>query len=367
MRGLYVHLPFCLKKCSYCDFVSYENCFSYESAYIEALLKEFDAYRGEKIDTVYFGGGTPTSLQTKHLTKLLDGVYRCFSVSESAEVTIECNPKTADYEKFCALLAHGANRLSVGVQSFDDGVLSAIGRIHTAEDGRKCIEDGARAGFSNISADLMFGLPGQSVEMVQKSVACVTKLPVCHISCYGLILEEHTPLWHQVEAGNLSLPDEDAEFLMYRTISEELHQAGFLQYEISNYAMPGCESRHNQKYWDATEYIGCGAGAHSYYEGVRFCHCEDLATYIENPLLRCEEAVISKEEQMREFMILGLRKCCGVSKKAFFDRFQEELDAIFGDVIRRFTDCGLLESEGDNVRFTQEGIYVSNTVLCELM
>ncbi len=367
MRGLYVHLPFCFKKCSYCDFVSYENCFSYESAYVEALLTEFNAYRGEKIDTVYFGGGTPTSLQTKHLTMLLDGVYRCFSVAEKAEVTVECNPKTADFEKFSALLAHGANRLSIGVQSFEDTVLHTIGRIHTAEDAKKCIQDAANAGFNNLSVDLMFGLPGQSLEMVQKSVATVTKLPVCHISCYGLILEEQTPLRRWVEEGKFTLPDEDTEFLMYQTISEELQKAGFLQYEISNFAKPGCESRHNQKYWDATEYIGCGAGAHSYYKGVRFCHAASIDTYIDNPLLRCEETVISKEEQMREFMILGLRKCCGVSKKAFFDRFSEELDTIFGDVIHRFIDCGLLESKGDYLRFTQEGIYVSNTVLCELM
>ena len=367
MRGLYVHLPFCLKKCSYCDFVSYENCFSYESAYVKALLNEFSAYRGEKIDTVYFGGGTPTSMQTESLIALLDGVHQTFCLASDAEVTMECNPKTADGDKFSALLAHGANRLSIGVQSFDDAILHTIGRVHTADDAKKCVEDALKAGFCNISADLMFGLPGQSVETVQNSVAHVTKLPVCHISCYGLILEEHTPLWHRVKRGELVCPDEDTELLMYRTITDGLKACGFYQYEISNFAKPGYESRHNQKYWDAAEYIGCGAGAHAYYNGVRFCHSTDLDAYLENPLLRLEEEVISRDEQMREFMILGLRRRCGVSKLEFFSRFSKELDACYGDIIARFVDLGLLEADGDFVRFTDEGLYLSNTVLCELM
>lgn len=367
MRGLYVHLPFCLKKCSYCDFVSYENCFSYGSAYTKALLNEFSAYRGEKIDTVYFGGGTPTSMQTESLVALLDGVHQNFCLASDAEVTIECNPKTADKEKFSALLAHGANRLSVGVQSFDDTVLHTIGRIHTADDAKKCVDDALKAGFTNLSVDLMFGLPGQSVSAVEKSVTLATKLPVCHISCYGLILEEHTPLWHRVKQGELVLPDEDTELLMYRAIIGGLADSGFYQYEISNFAKPGRESRHNQKYWDATEYIGCGVGAHAYYNGVRFCHSTDLGTYLENPLLRYEEETISKDEQMREFMILGLRRRSGVSKNAFLARFSKELDACFGERVAHFVELGLLEAEGDFVRLTEKGIYLSNTVLCEFM
>ncbi len=367
MRGLYVHLPFCLKKCSYCDFVSYENCYSYESAYVKALLKEFCAYRGEEIDTVYLGGGTPTSLKTESLVALLSGIRQTFCVAKNAEITVECNPKTADKDKFSQLISHGVNRLSVGVQSFDDDVLKTIGRVHTADDAKKCIEDAKEAGFCNISADLMFGIPGQSVSSVQESVAYLAKLPVCHISCYGLILEEQTPLFNGVESGLLVLPDEDTELLMYRTITAELAKAGFDQYEISNYAKSGYESRHNLKYWDAAEYIGCGAGAHSYFQGVRFCHSADLDVYLKNPLLRCEEEAILPDEQMKEFMILGLRRSCGVSRKEFSARFSKELDACFGDVVERFVFLGLLESNGDVVRFTEDGMYVSNTVLCELM
>lgn len=367
MRGLYVHLPFCLKKCSYCDFVSYENCYSFESAYIKALLNEFSAYLGEKIDTVYLGGGTPTSLKTENLVAILDGIHKSFCVAKDAEITIECNPKTADKDKFSALLSCGVNRLSVGVQSFDDAVLKTIGRVHTADDAKKCIEDAKEAGFCNISADLMFGIPGQSVASVKESVAQMVRLPVRHISCYGLILEEGTHLSDCVEKGELVLPDEDTELLMYRTITAELKKAGFDQYEISNYAKSGYESRHNLKYWDAAEYIGCGAGAHSYFQGVRFCKNADLGAYIENPRLRCEEEIISLDEQMKEFMILGLRRSCGVSRKEFFGRFSKELDACFGDVVARFVSLGLLESDGDIVRFTEDGMYVSNTVLCELM
>ena len=367
MRGLYVHLPFCLKKCSYCDFVSFENCYSYESAYVKALLNEFCAYRGEKIDTVYLGGGTPTSLKTESLTAILDGIHQTFCVEENAEITLECNPKTADKDKFSALLSHGVNRLSIGVQSFDDRVLKTIGRVHSADDAKRSIHDAKEAGFCNISADLMFGIPGQSVTSVKESVAQMERLPVCHISCYVLILEENTPLFKRVENGTLVLPDEDTELLMYRTITEDLKNAGFYQYEISNYAKSGYESRHNLKYWDAAEYIGCGAGAHSYFQGVRFCHSADLGAYLENPLMRCEEDAILPKEQMKEFMILGLRRKAGVSRKAFSARFSKELDACFGHVIERFVSLGLLESNGDAVRFTEDGMYVSNTVLCELM
>lgn len=368
MRGLYVHLPFCLKKCNYCDFVSYPGAYGLEEDYVNALLSEFALYRGENIDTVYFGGGTPTSLKTENLIKLLDGVFSAFSVAQGAEVTIECNPKTADFSKFCALKNHGANRLSVGVQSFDDVCLKTIGRLHSADDAFRCLEEAARAGFLNLSVDLMFGLPGQNLETVQKNVLTAAAIPmVRHISCYGLILEEDTPLWAQVQTGTLTLPDEDTEFEMYCKISETLRAKGFCQYEISNFAKKGYESRHNLKYWNCEEYIGCGAAAHSYFEGARFCHGAGLVDYIKNPAAREDIAVLSKEEQMSEFMFLGLRKTAGVSKKEFCARFGETLDARYHKVIEKFTKAGLLESEGDALRLSEKGVYVSNTVLCEFV
>ncbi len=368
MRGLYVHLPFCLKKCSYCDFVSYPDAFGLEEDYVNALLSEFAVWRGETVDTVYFGGGTPTSLKTEHLTKLLDGVFSAFSVAQGAEVTIECNPKTADFAKLRALIRHGANRLSVGVQSFDETCLKTIGRVHSADDAVRCLEDAARAGFLNISVDLMFGLPGQSLKTVQKSVSTAAAMQtVRHVSCYGLILEEHTPLWEQVQTGALTLPDEDTELEMYCEIKNLLSARGFHQYEISNFARDGQESRHNLKYWNCEEYIGCGAAAHSYFEGARFCHSAELLDYMKNPAAREDVTVLSKEEQMSEFFVLGLRKTAGVSKKEFFARFGETIDAHYQKAIEKFTKAGLLESSGDTLRLSEKGVYVSNTVLCEFV
>lgn len=367
MRGLYVHIPFCLKKCSYCDFVSYSGAFGLEDDYVNALLSEFASFRGEKVDTVYFGGGTPTSLKTENLTRLLDGVFSTFHVAHDAEVTIECNPKTADFSKFRALLSHGANRLSIGVQTFDEQCLKAIGRVHAADDAKRCIQDAARAGFLNLSADLMFGLPGQSVASAVESVEIAATMPVRHISCYGLMLEEHTPLWEQVQAGTVSLPEEDAEFLMYCKMKDALNSRGFHQYEISNFAKDGFSSRHNLKYWNCEEYIGCGAAAHSYFEGARFCHGSNLLDYIQNPAAREDVTVLDKEEQMSEFLILGLRKTAGVSETEFFARFGVSMNKCYNNVIEKFTKAGLLVRDGGVLRFSEQGVYVSNTVLCEFV
>ena len=367
MRGLYVHIPFCLKKCSYCDFVSYSGAFGLEDDYVNALLSEFASFRGEKVDTVYFGGGTPTSLKTENLTRLLDGVFSSFHVAQDAEVTIECNPKTADFSKFRALLSHGANRLSIGVQTFDEQCLKAIGRVHAADDAKRCMQDAARAGFLNLSADLMFGLPGQSVASAVESIEIAAAMPVRHISCYGLILEEHTPLWEQVQAGTVSLPEEDAEFSMYCEMKNALNSRGFHQYEISNFAKDGFSSRHNLKYWNCEEYIGCGAAAHSYFEGARFCHGPNLLDYIQNPAAREDVTVLDKEEQMSEFLILGLRKTAGVSETEFFARFGVSKNERYNNVIEKFTKSGLLVRDGGALRFSEKGVYVSNTVLCEFV
>ena len=367
MRGLYIHLPFCIKKCSYCDFTSYADCFGYEEEYLRALLNELEAYRGEKVDTVYLGGGTPTSLKTKTLTAILDGVFKTLNVAPNAEVTIECNPKTADTEKFKALVASGANRLSVGVQSFSNRLLNLIGRIHTADDAKACIMDAKDAGFLNLSADLMFALPTQTIDDVIKSAEECVSLPINHISCYGLILEDETPLSRQIKSGKLNLIDEDTEFSMYLKICEILEKNGFLRYEISNFAKDGLYSRHNKKYWDATEYIGIGCSAHSYFNGKRYFNTSDILKYIKNPASPEEVTAITKTDAMSEFMILGLRKTEGISKQEFFSRFNENVDEKYENVIKKFTENGLLVSDGDFIRLSDKGIYVSNSVLCEFM
>lgn len=365
MRGLYVHVPFCLKKCDYCDFVSYTDCFSREEEYVSALLSEFGQYRGTKVDTVYVGGGTPTSLQTKSLVRILDGAFAAFDVAEDAEITVECNPKTADLEKFTALKHAGVNRLSIGVQSLDDTILKTIGRIHSAQDATDCVKMAYSAGFSNISGDLMFGLPGQSMESLERSIDGMLKLPFTHISCYGLILEDATPLAEKVRAGAYTLPDEDTEYAMYCNINETLKANGFSRYEISNFAKDGFFSRHNVKYWDCIEYIGCGAGAHSYFEGIRYCHTEDVSAYIQNPAERQDVIHIDSEDAMREFMMLGLRKTEGVSKTEFQNRFGKTISDCFGEIIKTYKEKGLLSETEDRIFFTEQGIYVSNMVLCE--
>ncbi len=367
MRGLYIHLPFCLKKCDYCDFVSYTDCYHMEEEYTDALLQEFSRYRGMAVDTVYLGGGTPTSFQTKSLVRILDGAFSSFEVAENAEITVECNPKTADFDTFSALRESGVNRLSIGVQSLDDGVLKKIGRIHSAEDAKACVEMARKAGFVNISADLMFGLPGQTMESLLKTLDGFSSLPLTHISCYGLILEEGTPLFKRIESGSEILPDEDTEYNMYKEINRYLKQLGFSRYEISNFAKPGMESRHNMRYWNCGEYAGCGAGAHAFLSGVRFCHTDSVPDYIENPTKRIEETAVSAEDSVAEFMMLGLRKTEGVSKTEFFRRFGFCMTERFGEVIKKYTKMGFLTETEDRVCFTEQGVYVSNSVLCEFV
>ncbi len=362
-----MHLPFCLKKCAYCDFVSYSAHYDRQRGYLEALKKEFSNYRGEEIDTVYLGGGTPTSLDTGILIELLDEIFENFSVLPNAEITVECNPKTADFEKFCALKKAGANRLSIGVQSLNDDELSALSRLHSAEDAIDCVNQAEKAGFSNISVDLMFSLPHQTLESLNKTIDGLLTLPVTHISCYGLILEPGTRLFKAVHSGEVLLPDEDTELKMYQAIVETLRKAGFYQYEISNFSKIGYESKHNTRYWKCEEYIGCGAAAHSYFKGERFSKTEDFEKYLKNPGEKEDVIKISKEDQMSEFMILGLRMMRGVSDEDFREKFGVSFIDVYKEAIEKYEKNGLLERKEGSLRFTEQGVYVSNTVLCEFV
>jgi len=367
MRGLYIHIPFCVKKCAYCDFVSYPDCLDREKEYLSALCDEFKRYEDKQVDTVYIGGGTPTALSTDGLILLLDNIFNYFDVTDDAEITIEVNPKTADIKKLSALRLAGVNRVSIGVQSFDDEVLSAIGRIHTAQDAANCILDAKFAGFKNISVDIMFGLPNQTLESLKNTLFRAVTSGVTHISCYSLILEENTPLFESVKRGDLSLPDEDTEALMYDTVCDILKKSGFKQYEISNFAKEGFYSRHNIKYWDCEEYIGCGAAAHSYFKGKRYSNTENIDEYINSSLRQKDTVTLSTEDKMSEFMFLGLRKIDGVSLYDFQIRFGVSLESVYGDVVKKYMSLGLLRIEDGILMFTPQGIRVSNTVLCEFV
>ena len=367
MRGLYIHIPFCIKKCEYCDFVSYTDCYDRESDYLAALAEEFKLYEDKQVDTVSIGGGTPSSLSCDGLIFLLDKIYEYFDVTQDAEITMEVNPKTADMKKLKAIRSAGVNRLSIGVQSFNDEELSAIGRIHTSTDAQNCILDAKFAGFKNISVDLMFGLPKQTLESYRDSLIKAVTSGVNHISAYSLILEEGTPLYEKVKNWEVRLPKEDTEVAMYDLTQEVLSASGFRQYEVSNYAKDGQISRHNIKYWECEDYIGCGAAAHSYFRGKRFSNYESIDDYIKNPTARLNETELTLKDKMSEFMFLGLRKIDGIDIEEFECRFINSPYEIYGQVIDKYIKAGLLVHEKGFLKFTERGMRLSNTVLCEFV
>lgn len=367
MRGLYVHIPFCIKKCEYCDFISYTDCYDKENEYLAALVEEFKMYEDKQVDTVYIGGGTPSSLSTDGLVFLMDKIFEYFDVTQTAEITMEVNPKTADMKKLKAIKNAGVNRLSIGVQSFNDEELLKIGRIYSSEDASNCILDAKFAGFKNISIDLMFGLPGQTLNSYRNSLIKAVTSGVDHISAYSLILEEGTPLHQKVKDWEVRLPRENEEVAMYDLTNEVLSLSGFYQYEVSNYAKKGFESRHNIKYWDCEEYIGCGAAAHSYFRGKRFSNYETIDEYIERPTARLNETELTLKDKMSEFMFLGLRKTQGIDLEEFECRFINSAYEIYGDVIDKYIKLGLLTHEKGFLKFTNRGMRLSNTVLCEFV
>ncbi len=370
MNGIYVHIPFCIKKCAYCDFVSYENRLGEAEAYVDALLLEMEAYRGVGADTVYIGGGTPTALPPHLLVRLLDGVRDCFSLADDREITVEANPGTCSAEGFARLAAAGVNRISLGAQSFLSEELTALGRIHTAAQTKEAVVDARRAGIVNISLDLMFSLPGQTLAHLAYSLEQAAALEPSHISCYGLTLCEGTPLHAAVENGRVTLPDDDTDRALYAMLCNTLHEKGYSRYEISNFAKPGCLSRHNVKYWSRSPYIGLGAAAHSFYGGRRFENPPQLSAYYR--VVRGEQdregARVTRTEAMAEFMFLGLRMTeRGVLRQDFFTAFGTGVDAVYAAPIQKLCALGLLEDDGDRLRLTERGIDVSNTVFCEFL
>lgn len=366
MKGLYIHIPFCIKKCKYCDFNSFSACQKEEDAYLSALFLEMQKYRGEAVDTIFIGGGTPTSLSPEQLESLLKNIRNTFVLSKNYEFTIEANPKTLDKEKLEVLKKYGVNRLSIGVQSFNDNELIKLGRVHTGLEAEETINL-AKEYFDNISIDLMCSIPDQTKESFLKNLEKACSLNPTHISCYSLILEEGTPLYDEAEKGNLNLPDEDTEREIYDIACHEMEKHGYLQYEISNFAKSGFESRHNTKYWSCDEYIGIGLSAHSYLDGIRFSNTDDFSSYIKGEFLSGEREVLSKEDKMSEFMFLGLRMTKGISKTEFRNRFSENLEEVFEKPLLKFKKMGMIEEENDTIRLLKKAISVSNQILCEFI
>ena len=367
---LYVHIPFCVRKCQYCDFLSGPSDEETKDRYIEALLKEIRAAEHTEdyeIVSVFIGGGTPSALKAEAIASIMRTLQEQFFFCEDAEVTIEANPGTVDLEKLTIYRNVGINRLSLGLQSTDAEELKLLGRIHSYEEFLKSYEWAREAGFSNINIDLMFAIPGQTGEAWRQHLYQVAELNPEHISAYSLIIEEGTPFAEQ----NLDLPDEDTEYQMYEDTAGILAEYGYQQYEISNYAKDGYACRHNIGYWKRTEYLGLGLGASSLYGENRFSNTRDMQEYLgfsgNTERIRKDVLKLSLKDQIEEFMYLGLRMTEGISEIDFEQNFGQKLENIYGSVLQKYKETGFLEKTGTNWRFTRKGIHVSNHILAELL
>ena len=361
----YVHIPFCTQICYYCDFSKVFIKNQPVDSYLEHLLQEFHSYDIQKLRTLYIGGGTPTALSAPQLEVLLDGLTKNLDLSVLEELTIEANPGDLDEDKIAVLKNSAVNRVSLGVQTFDDKMLKKIGRSHLENDIYENIDRLKLAGFDNISIDLIYALPGQTMEQVKDNVAKAIALDIPHLSLYSLILENHTVFMNRMRRGKLPLPKEEVEAEMFEYIIAELERAGFEHYEISNFSKPGFESRHNLMYWDNAEYYGIGAGASGYVNGVRYKNHGPIRHYlkaVEEGNARIHEEHLSLREQMEEEMFLGLRKKTGVSKARFEEKFGTSFENIYGQVVRDLCHQGLLQIEGQKIRMTKKGLFLGDTV-----
>ena len=361
----YVHIPFCTQICYYCDFSKVFIKNQPVDSYLEHLLQEFHSYEIQKLRTLYIGGGTPTALSAPQLEVLLDGLTKNLDLSVLEELTIEANPGDLDEDKIAVLKNSAVNRVSLGVQTFDDKMLKKIGRSHLERDIYENIDRLKLAGFDNISIDLIYALPGQTMDQVKDNVAKAIALDIPHMSLYSLILENHTVFMNRMRRGKLPLPKEEVEAEMFEYIIAELERAGFEHYEISNFSKPGFESRHNLMYWDNAEYYGIGAGASGYVNGVRYKNHGPIRHYlkaVEEGNARINEEHLSLREQMEEEMFLGLRKKTGVSKARFEEKFSTSFENLYGQVVRDLCHQGLLQVEGQQIRMTKKGLFLGDTV-----
>ncbi|QXA19618.1 radical SAM family heme chaperone HemW [Streptococcus gordonii] len=361
----YVHIPFCTQICYYCDFSKVFIKNQPVDSYLEHLIEEYDSYDIKKLRTLYIGGGTPTALSAPQLAFLLEKLTDKLDLSYLEELTIEANPGDLDQEKIAVLKDSPVNRVSLGVQTFNDRMLKQIGRSHLEKDIYENIANLKKAGFDNISIDLIYALPKQTMEDVKINVAKAIALDIPHMSLYSLILENHTVFMNRMRRGKLPLPKEDLEAEMFDYIISELEKAGFDHYEISNFSKPGFESRHNLMYWDNAEYYGIGAGASGYVDGVRYKNHGPIRHYlqaVEAGNTRVQEEVLTLKEKMEEEMFLGLRKKSGVSKKRFEEKFGISFEDQYGAVVSELTEQGLLVPDRDIVRMTKQGLFLGDTV-----
>lgn len=387
--SIYIHIPFCVRKCLYCDFLSFPvsdvlastEVKSYVNLLKREIIESAAKYREHQVISVFWGGGTPSILPAEEVADIMETLRERYHVKENAEISIEVNPGTADEEKLCQYITSGINRISIGLQSADDRELQRIGRIHDYAAFLKIYETARKVGFHNINIDLMAALPGQSVASYERTLHRVAALLPEHISAYSLILEEGTPLYERQDAYRFPTEDQDRE--MYAYTKEYLAACGYHRYEISNYAKEGYACRHNQVYWQRGDYVGFGLGAASMVDNVRWCNPVEPEVYrgyvtwltesIEIMEKDGEDFAVPKRhvltvpEQMEEFMFLGLRMMCGVGRQTFAQSFGQEIGTAYGKVLEKMHSQGLLEYVGDRIRLTDRGIDVSNHVMAQFL
>lgn len=370
--GIYIHIPFCVKRCAYCDFYSGADI-SLSAEYKNALIKHIRSYKNLHLtaDTVYFGGGTPTYFGADGLCDILKCIFDTFCVLPNAEISAECNPNTASTDAFKRMHSCGFNRLSIGIQSFSDRELLLLGRAHSASDGINTVRSAKKAGFDNISCDLMFGIPDQSIHSFSESLDRLLSLDITHASSYILKLEEHTEMYACKDS--YAFPSEDEICDMIQMCRERMEHYGMHRYEISNYAKSGYESRHNLKYWSRNEYLAFGPSASGFYNGIRYTFTPDIKKYISlaNGKISLDEALCEKEtpsqnDAVSEYLMLSLRLVRGVDKGEFKKRTGKELDCEYGDKVAPYIKGGFMESD-THLRFTSKGFDVSNAILSDIL
>lgn len=401
--GIYIHIPFCIKKCDYCDFISYPNCYQMQDKYIESLLEEIEENKEllqkNFVSTIYIGGGTPSSIKPELIKKILDKIYNIIgykvNMNSSIEITMEVNPGTTTKNNLQLYKNYGINRLSIGLQSTNDRILKEIGRIHNYSQFVDTYKWAVEAGFENINVDLMLGLPNQSIEDLKDSLNKITGLEPMpkHISVYSLIVEEGTKIEQNINSGKLKLPDDEEERMQYHYTKNYLELNGYKHYEISNFAKTGFESKHNVNCWEQKQYVGFGVAAHSYVDGVRYSNTNDLHEYLkitemknkndkeiknlenkDNNMLKQPfkskqiiEEVQDKTEMEKEFMMLGFRMLDGVKISKFKEKFGENPLYLFRNEIKKLVEEELIEVDLDNIKLTSKGLDLANLVFEEFI
>ncbi|MCF2641091.1 oxygen-independent coproporphyrinogen III oxidase [Roseburia hominis] len=377
---LYIHIPFCKKKCAYCDFLSAPATEMMQEQYVHCLLAEIKEkapfYANYQISTIFIGGGTPSILRAGFILDIMEAVHRAFHVKKDAEVTLECNPKTISFEKLLFYQKAGINRISIGLQSTENAELKELGRIHTYEDFLESYDLIRKSGFSNVNIDLMSALPYQTLKSYEKTLQRVLQLRPEHISAYSLIIEEGTPFYEKYESDEIlreqgkipeALPSEETERTMYEMTKELLKQHGYFRYEISNYAKKGYECEHNIGYWTRENYLGLGLGSASLVEEKRFSNTRELKKYLSGDFTIENQEILNKNARIEEFMFLGLRLTKGVSQAQFLNQFGLSIENVYGKVLTKLQREGLLAKKDGRIFLTEQGLDVSNYVMAQFL